>query len=90
MLGFFTAFTIMVVAVIVLRLLLREKLFSQEVPCYLVDPNHTFEFEMAAQIIDLKMKHPNTKSYAFRKAMSALHAEYHELALQNGWLKLVI
>jgi hypothetical protein len=83
---FFSGF----IAVLVLCLMLREKSFSKETSCYVVDPDHTFESEMAAQLVQVKSSYRNKKSRAFRNALQELYDEYHQLALQNGWLKPVI
>lgn len=68
--------------------MLHIKEFTQEVEGYVVDPEHTFEIEMAAQINKLRQTHQERKqSRAFLQELDRLHARYHERALRHGWLR---
>jgi hypothetical protein len=67
--------------------MLRTSKFTQEVEGYVVDPEHTFEIEMATQISELRQTYKGRKkSRAFLRELDRLHAEYHQKAVSHGWL----
>jgi hypothetical protein len=68
--------------------MLHIREFTQEVKDHVIDPEHTFEVEMATQINKLQPTYEGRKqSRGFLRELDRLHAQYHEQALHHGWLR---